>query len=40
MERVFSQVALFAVALLVATAGLGLWLGDLHGQSSPVFCRR
>jgi len=39
MERVFSQVALFAVALLVATAGLGLWLGDLHGQTAPQVLR-
>ena len=39
MERVFSQLALFAVALLVATAGLGLWLGDLHGQTAPQVLR-
>jgi len=39
MERVFSRVAVFAVALLVATAGLGLWLGDLHGQRSPEILR-
>lgn len=31
MERAFSRAALFAVVLLAATAGLGLWLGDLHG---------
>lgn len=39
MERVFSRVSLFAVALLVATAGLGLWLGDLHGQTDPRVLR-
>jgi hypothetical protein len=39
MERVFSRVALFSVALLVATAGLGLWLGDLHGQVDPRVLR-
>jgi len=39
MERVFSRVAVFAVALLVATAGLGLWLGDLHGQRAPEVLR-
>ena len=30
MDRVFSRAAVFAVALMAATAGLGLWLGDLH----------
>jgi hypothetical protein len=39
MERVFSRVAMFAVALLAATAGLGLWLGDLHGQTDPQVLR-
>ncbi len=39
MERVFSRVATFAVALLVATAGLGLWIGDLHGQTDPHLLR-
>ncbi len=39
MERVFSRVAIFAVALMVATAGLGLWLGDLHGQTDPAVLR-
>ena len=39
MERVFSRAATFAVALMVATAGLGLWLGDLHGQSDPHVLR-
>jgi len=39
MERVFSRVATFAVALLVATAGLGIWLGDLHGQTDPQTLR-
>jgi hypothetical protein len=39
MERVFSRVAIFAVALLVATAGLGLWLGDLHGVTDPRVLR-
>jgi hypothetical protein len=31
MERVFTRAALFAIVLLVVTAGIGLWLGDLHG---------
>ena len=39
MSRVFTQVAIFAVALMVATAGLGLWLGDLHGQTDPAVLR-
>jgi hypothetical protein len=39
MERVFSRAALLAVALMVATAGLGLWLGDLHGQLDPQVLR-
>ena len=39
MEQVFSRVSMFAVALLVATAGLGLWLGDLHGQTDPQVLR-
>lgn len=39
MERVFGQVATFAVALIVATACLGLWIGDLHGQTDPVVIR-
>ncbi|NCA12377.1 hypothetical protein EBR56_11375, partial [bacterium] len=39
MERVFFRVATFTVALLVATAGLGLWLGDLHGQTDPHVLR-
>ncbi|MFM8805093.1 MAG: hypothetical protein ACKOK8_14495 [Planctomycetia bacterium] len=39
MERVFSRAALFAVSLMAATAALGLWLGDLHGQSAPAVLR-
>lgn len=39
MVRVFSRVATFAIALLVATAGLGLWIGDLHGQTDPAVLR-
>lgn len=35
----FSRAALFAVSLMVATAGLGLWLGDLHGQTAPAVLR-
>lgn len=31
MERVFTRAALFAIVLMAVTAGLGLWLGDLHG---------
>ena len=39
MSTVFARVALFSVALLVATAGLGLWIGDLHGQTDPAVLR-
>lgn len=39
MDVVFSRVSSFAVAMLVATAGLGLWLGDLHGQVDPRVLR-
>ena len=39
MDRVFSRVALLAVALMAATAGLGIWLGDLHGQTDPAVLR-
>lgn len=39
MEKTFSRIALFAVCLLVATAGLGLWIGDLHGATDPVILR-
>lgn len=39
MDRVFSRAALFAVSLMAATAGLGLWLGDLHGQTAPAVLR-
>ena len=39
MDLVFSRAALFAVALMAATAGLGLWLGDLHGQTAPAVLR-
>ena len=39
MAAVFSRVAWFAVALMAATAGLGLWLGDLHGTTDPAVLR-
>jgi hypothetical protein len=39
MERMFSRAALFAVALMAATACLGLWLGDLHGQTDAHVLR-
>lgn len=39
MERVYARAALFAVVLMVATAGLGLWLGDLHGQTDRAVLR-
>jgi hypothetical protein len=39
MATVFSRVAWFAVALLGATAGLGLWIGDLHGATDPHLLR-
>jgi hypothetical protein len=39
MEKMFAWVATFAVALMVATAGLGLWIGDLHGQTDQAILR-
>lgn len=39
MPTVFSRASVFAVALLVATACLGLWIGDLHGQRDPAVLR-
>ena len=39
MSTVFTRVALFSIALVVATAGLGLWIGDLHGQTDPAVLR-
>ncbi|NCY02280.1 MAG: hypothetical protein EBX36_05075 [Planctomycetia bacterium] len=39
MERFFARAALFAVMLMAATAALGLWLGDLHGQTAPAVLR-
>lgn len=39
MERVYSRAAMFAVALMLATAGLGLWIGDLHGQTDRAILR-
>jgi hypothetical protein len=39
MERMFVRVAAFAVALLAATAALGLWIGDLHGTLDPGLLR-
>lgn len=39
MTRMFTRAAIFAVALMAATAGLGLWLGDLHGQTDPAVLR-
>ena len=39
MERVYSRVAMFAVALMLATALLGLWIGDLHGQTDRAVLR-
>lgn len=39
MEKLFRWVATFAVVLMLATAGLGLWLGDLHGQTDPAILR-
>ena len=39
MTKMFSRAAWFAVALMVATAGLGLWLGDLHGVTDPARLR-
>ena len=39
MERTFARAALFAVALLAATAGLGLWIGDLHATTDPAVLR-
>ncbi|MFM7251105.1 MAG: hypothetical protein ACKO5R_14500 [Planctomycetaceae bacterium] len=39
MERVYAHAAMFAVALLAATALLGIWIGDLHGQTDPAVLR-
>lgn len=39
MERTFARAALLAVALLAATAGLGLWIGDLHDTIDPAVLR-
>jgi hypothetical protein len=39
MEKTFARVALFAVALMAATAGLGLWIGDLHDTTDPAVLR-
>ncbi len=39
METTFARTAMFAVALLAATAGLGLWIGDLHGVTDPAVLR-
>lgn len=39
MEKIFARVSVFAICLLAATAGLGLWIGDLHGASDPVVLR-
>jgi hypothetical protein len=39
MEKTFARAALLAVALLAATAGLGLWMGDLHDATDPAALR-
>lgn len=39
MQAFFSRAAIFAVALLATTACLGLWIGDLHGQTDPTVLR-
>ena len=39
MERVYSRAAMFAVAPMLATALLGLWIGDLHGQTDRAVLR-
>lgn len=39
METTFARAALFAVALLAATAGLGLWMGDLHDAADAATLR-
>ena len=39
MERVYSRAAMFAVALMLATALLGLWIGDLHGPTDRAVLR-
>lgn len=39
MELVFSRASIFALTLLAATAGIGLWLGDLHGITDPTTLR-
>ena len=39
MATMFTRAAWFAVALMAATAALGLWLGDLHGVTDPARLR-
>lgn len=38
VHRFHSRCSL-SIALVVATAGLGLWIGDLHGQTDPAVLR-
>ncbi len=39
MQSIFTRAALLAMSLLLATAMLGIWLGDLHGQTDPTVLR-
>ncbi len=39
MRTMFIRAALFAVALMAATAGLGIWIGDLHDVTDPATLR-
>lgn len=39
MVLMFTRAATFAVSLMIATAMLGLWIGDLHGQTAPDVLR-
>lgn len=39
MHTMFTRAAIFSVALMAATAGLGLWIGDLHDVTDQIVLR-
>lgn len=39
MQTMFTRAAIFAVALMIATAGLGVWLPSLHDTTDPSVLR-
>ncbi len=39
MHTMFTRAAIFSVALMAATAGLGLWIGDLHDVTDQAVLR-